>query len=146
MKPKNQLFQISVLFFFNGANVPQLTCPGNTHTQAHFSDSSRLFEDHLRLLPGIVPSNLIQIPPCVSKSPLPYFCHTLHLDQISSLDASGPTVLQKAHRLPPRFQHNHHPLSHSPPPLQLPPLSNFHCNASPHQHPGRHPEARWSYF
>src|SRR5579863_900924 len=71
MKPKNQEFQM----VFYGANIPQLVCPGYTHTQPHFSDSLRLFEDHLRPLPGTVPSNLIQFPPCVSNSPLPYVSH-----------------------------------------------------------------------
>jgi hypothetical protein len=63
MKPKIKIFQ---MFFFSGASIAQLGTPGNTRAQANFSDAFCLFEDHERLFPGTVPSN-IHFPPCVSK-------------------------------------------------------------------------------
>ncbi len=54
--PYETQIQVFEMFFY-GASTAQLGYPGNPPAQAHFSDSFRLFEDHLRLLPGTVPSN-----------------------------------------------------------------------------------------
>lgn len=90
---QNQNQGLRNVFFYTRLAVAQLGTAGNTRAQANFSDSVRLFEDHLRLLPGTVPSSTHFL--LVSPSdPYPAFA-TVHLHEISYLDATGPTVFKR---------------------------------------------------
>lgn len=132
MKPKNQHFE---MFFFTG--LTSLNCPAPvTRTPRRTSPiASASLKITLCLLPGTVPSNLIPIPPCVSKRPLPYLCHSTSLRDLvprrqwTHRTSKGPSSLTEISTQPPPSE----PLISTTTTLKLD--SSLQCPPSPAPRP-----------